>query len=57
MIDRHISQPASGLVIASEHGDPFQQGGLSRTVLTDDDRDRPVETQFEIIAQERQANG
>ena len=38
-----------------QYGDAFQQGGFAGAILADDDRDRPVETQFEIIAQQGQA--
>ena len=55
MVDRHVSLAAAGFVIASQHGDAFQQRRFAGAVLADDDGDRPVETQFEFIAQERQA--
>ena len=51
MIDRPVSLAAAGFVIAGEHRDPFEQGGFAGAIFTDDDGDRPVETQFEIIAQ------
>src|SRR5260370_12402207 len=53
MIERHIALAAAGFVIAGEHGDPFQKSGFAGPVLTDDDGDRPVETQLKIILQER----
>src|SRR5713226_708566 len=53
MIDRPITLAAAGFVIAGEHGDPFQKSGFAGPVLTDDDGDRPVETQLKIILQER----
>ncbi len=55
MIDRHVALAAAGFVIAGQHRDPFEEGGFAGAVFADDDGDRPVETQFEIIAQERQA--
>ena len=55
MIDRHVSLAAAGFVIAGEHGDAFQQRGFAGAVFADDDGDRPVEIQLEIVAQERQA--
>ena len=55
MIDRPITLAAAGLVIARQHGDPFQQGGFTGAIFANDDGDRPVEAQLEIIAQERQA--
>src|SRR6266852_3465359 len=53
MIDGHIALAAAGFVIASEHGNPFKKSGFAGAVFADDDGDRPVETQFEIILQER----
>ena len=55
MIDRHIALAAAGFVVAGEHGDAFEQRGLAGAVFADDDGDRPVEAQFEIVVQERQA--
>ena len=55
MIDRHVALAAAGFVVSGEHGNPFQQRRFAGTVFADDDRDRPVETQFEIIAQQREA--
>ncbi len=55
MVDWHITLAAAGFVVASEHGDRFQEGGFAGAVFADDDGDGPIETQFEIIAQERQA--
>src|SRR5437879_10113306 len=55
MIDRHVALAAAGFVIASEHGNSFKKSGFAGPVLTDDDGDRPVETQLKIIVQERKA--
>ncbi len=55
MIDRPIALAAAGFVISGEHGDAFQQRGFAGAVLTDDDRDRPIKAQFEIIVQKGQA--
>src|SRR5216684_4379136 len=55
MIDGPMALAAAGFVISGEHGYSFQQRRLAGAVFTDDDRDRPVETQFEVIVQERQA--
>jgi hypothetical protein len=55
MIDRSIALAAAGFVIPGEHGYSFQQRRLAGAVFTNDDRDRPIKTQLEIIVQERQA--
>src|SRR5437879_650442 len=55
MIDGPIALAAAGFVKSRENGDPFKQGGFTGAVFTDDDRDRPVETQLEIVSQERKA--
>jgi hypothetical protein len=55
VIDRPVALAAAGFVIAREHRDAFEQRRFASTVLTDDDGDRPVETQLEVVAQERQA--
>ena len=55
MVDRHVPLAAAGLVIAREHSDPFQHSGFSGAVFADDNGDRPVKTQLEIVAQQRQA--
>ena len=55
MIDRHIPLGAAGFVEPGKDGNPFEQRRFACTVLPDDDRDRPVETEFEIIAQQREA--
>jgi hypothetical protein len=55
MIDRPITFAAAGFVISREHGYSFEERGFAAAVFTDDDGDRPVETQFEIIVQERKA--
>src|ERR1700681_1164576 len=53
MIDGPVALATAGFVIFGEHRDAFKQSGFAGGVFTDDDGDRPVETQFEIIAQER----
>src|SRR5258707_3048917 len=55
MVDGPISLAAAGFVISGKHGDTLKQGRLAGAVFTDDDGDRPIETQFEVIVQERQA--
>jgi hypothetical protein len=55
MIDRHVTVAAAGFVIAREHGDSFQQGGFARAVFTNDDSDGAIETQLELVPQERKA--
>jgi hypothetical protein len=55
MVDRHVSLAAAGFVIASQHGDAFQQRRFAGAVLADDDGDGAIEAQFEIVAQQRQA--
>src|ERR1700730_10263709 len=55
MIDRHVPLAAAGFVISGEHGYSFQQRGLAGAVLADDDGDRPIKTQLEIVVQERKA--
>src|SRR5262245_28837323 len=55
MIDRHVAFAAAGFVVAGEHGDAFEQRGFTGTVLADDDGDRLVERELELVTQERQA--
>src|ERR1700692_92475 len=55
MIDRPIALAAVGFVVACEHGYSFQQRGLAGAVFAGNDSDRPVETQLEVIVQERKA--
>jgi len=55
MVDRHVSLAAAGFVIAGEHRDTFEQGRLSGAVFADDDRDRAIKAQFEIVAQHGKA--
>jgi hypothetical protein len=55
VIDRPVTLAAASFVIAGEHGDPFQKRGFAGAVFAGDDRDRPVEVQFEFVPQERQA--
>src|ERR1700730_16456322 len=55
MIDRPVALAAAGFVISGEYGDPFQQSGFAGPVFTDDDRDRPVEIQFEGSPQKSKA--
>jgi hypothetical protein len=54
VIHRTIALAAAGLVISGEHRDSFEQGGFTGAVLTGDDGDRSIETQLELVAQERQ---
>ena len=55
VIDRHVALAAAGFVVAGEHGDAFKKCGFARAVLADDDGDRLVKTQFEIVAQQGKA--
>jgi hypothetical protein len=55
VIDRPIALAAAGLVIAGQHGDPFEKRGFADAVLASDDRDWSLETQFETVVQERKA--
>jgi hypothetical protein len=55
VVDRHIALPAAGIVKSRKRGDPFQKRRFARAVLADNDRDRALETQFEIIAQQWEA--
>jgi hypothetical protein len=57
MIDGPVALAATSFVISGEHRDAFKQSGFAGAVFADDDGDRPVETQFEISAQERKTNG
>src|SRR5713226_7437654 len=55
MVDSQIALAADVSVPAGDHRDPFQKSQFAAAEYADDDRDRPVETEFEIIAQLRQA--
>jgi hypothetical protein len=55
VVNRHVPLAAAGLVVAGEHGDAFKKCGFARAVLADDDGDRLVKTQFEIVAQQGKA--
>src|SRR5260221_13460289 len=55
MIDGPVALAAAGFVISGEHRDAFEQSGFAGAVFTGDDRDRLVETQLEVIVQERKA--
>jgi hypothetical protein len=55
MIDRPIALAAPGFVISRKHSYPLKQRGFAGAVFTDNDRDRPVETQLEVVVQERKA--
>src|SRR2546429_1069145 len=55
MIHRPVALAAAGLVISGEHGDPFKERRLTGAVFADDDGDGLIETQLEVIVQERQA--
>jgi hypothetical protein len=55
MIDRRVTLSAAGLVIAGEHGDALEQRRFAGAVLADDDGDGAIKAQFEVVAQERQA--
>src|SRR5436305_12634961 len=55
MIDRPITLATAGLIIAREHGNPFQQRGLSGAVFADDDGEGPIETELEIVPQQGKA--
>ena len=55
MVDGAVTLAAAGVVKAREHRDAFEQRGFSGAVFAGDDGDRPIELQFEFVAQERQA--
>jgi len=55
VVDRHVALATAGFIVAGEHGDAFKKCGFARAVLADDDGDRLVKTQFEIIAQQGKA--
>src|SRR5262245_8344279 len=55
MIDRPVVLAAAGVIVACERSDAFEQRRFAGTVLADNDGDRPVETDFEVVAKERQA--
>src|SRR6202048_4979511 len=55
MVDGPEALAAAGVVIAGEHRDPLEQSGFAAAVFTDDDGDRLVEAQLEVIVQERKA--
>src|ERR1700737_258949 len=55
MIDRPIALAAAGLVKSCEDRDPLEQSGFAGPVFTDDDRDRPIETQLKLVLQKRKA--
>ena len=46
---------AAGFVVSGEHRYAFQQRGLPGAVFADDDGDGAIETQLELIPQERKA--
>jgi hypothetical protein len=53
MIDRPITLAAAGLVEAGEDGDAFEQGRFADAVLSDNDRNRPIEAPFEAAPTEQ----
>jgi len=55
MIDRPVAFAPAPTVKAGQRGDALQQGRLPSPVLADDDRNRPLEAQRELIPQKRQA--
>src|SRR4030088_1930860 len=55
MIDGPISFAATGFIISGEHRNPLEQRGFAGPVFTDDDGDVSIETQIEVIVQERKA--
>src|SRR6476661_4595111 len=55
MINRTIAFPTAGLVITGEDSDAFKQGRFADAVLADDDSDGAIETELEIVVQQRQA--
>src|SRR5258707_4502660 len=54
MVDGPVALAAAGVVKACENGDPLEQSGFAGAVYTDDDGDRPIEAQLEVIVQKRQ---
>jgi hypothetical protein len=55
VVDRPITPAPAGLVIAGQHGNSFQQRRFAGAVFADDDGDRTVESQLEVVTQERKA--
>lgn len=55
VIDRHVTLPATGVVVAGERCDPFEDRRLPGAILSDDDRDGGVEVEIEIIRKDGQA--
>jgi hypothetical protein len=55
VIDRHITLPATGIVVAGERRDPLEDRRLPGAILSDDDRDGGVEVELEIIRKDGQA--
>src|SRR4029453_13136872 len=55
MIDRPVALAAAGLVITGQNGDALEQGGFAGAVFTGNDGNGSIETQLELIVQERQA--
>ena len=57
MIQRPIAFASTGLVVASQHRDPFEQRRFPSAVFANDDRDGAIEVECEIGLKERQAEG
>jgi hypothetical protein len=55
VIDRPVALAAACLVIAGEHGHPFEQRRFAGAVLPDNDRDRAIELKLEFLGEKRQA--
>jgi hypothetical protein len=55
MIDRRVALAAARFIVTGQHGDALQQSGFAGAVLADDDGDRAIEAQLEIVVQQRQA--
>src|SRR5207237_496228 len=55
MIDRHVTLASARIVVAAKRGDALEYGRLPGAVLSNDDRDRGVEGELEIIREDRQA--
>ena len=53
MIDGHVTLATACAVIASQRGDPFQQGRFAGAVLADDGGDGKLKVEFEVVGQER----
>src|SRR5438270_7629382 len=55
MINGPVALAATSFIKADEHGYSLQKRGFAGAIFADDDGNRPIEIQFKIVAQKRQA--